>query len=659
MEHSIQAPNEAAAPPKSPATPGGSQTWRKRPRDYGEELKGLSSSGEEDNYRKESTSAFKRQRLSESTDADGRSRGEVEDLDDGEIAEESHRPSDIAQPINTKWSPQPDSAPQAMGQFDASASVSSKDEKGGKSYRIDEDLKQDHEIDVGEQHDNTSSTLSNSLQAALSGRNHGVQLGMRTSSTTEATEEPENQEEVQTTEEQENQYTKDEKKRIRSRDPVSTFEAGKETWNFPLTASKIAVPLGASEQDSVWQSLLENWIVHLVRANAETADRLNFKAVRAGWALYFSKKMGFLRGTHKETNTIRVAAQSFMTSLDKGVIGDMISRAQPKSPARASPNEELRLQAKYFPGAEDSLQYCLSCSDIGHTSQLCPLLKCRFCERNHNSFGCPTRQRCDKCRQIGHSVDRCQEKLALAPDELGGCAFCSGNHQDQNCFQIWKSFRPSGSNMKKVKIIPIFCYECGGNDHYGPECALSDKSGDVSDNTTWSRSNHDLYIDPESVDVATAWTDVDPNQIAKGGFHILGRATRTSHTYFVSSDESEDLIHPPVTKPPGRGEIKIGSSIGTAGGNLRGRGPVDVKKDLEDHFRLRMAVHYHYDPKPLPMTDHLGAVTVDHTVEADIEAVAVVVVEGNELRQTAGYICWAGHRHVTQHIAKAAWWKHR
>ncbi|KAI0912277.1 hypothetical protein F4824DRAFT_445383 [Ustulina deusta] len=583
MENPSHVTNGAHASP-SPAP-------QKRLRDYGAELKGLSPLGDEDSPREQSRPAVKRRKLGDSSDAHG---SDAESLDDGEIVE-SPPASHVAPSISTEAPLGANLASQPLNTLSAPTKVSSEYGEITTSLGTKENLNQipelNEERDSGgsREPENTSSVVNHHPQPPLPGWNHGIQLGTRTTFGTKSAgfsvQTPPAA--VKTEDEDQEPQTKKEKKRVRSRDPVSSFEASNATWNFPLGAPEVVAPENISEEDDFWVTLLKSWIVHLVLANGEAADRLTYKVVRSGWSLYFTKRMGFLQGTKKHITATRLVAQNFMTSLHKDNIETMISDARQKhstnqpdhdvSTMSASPSshdEEFRLQSKYFPGADDPSQHCLMCSGFGHTMQTCPELSCRFCKStNHNSFGCPTRRRCNKCRQTGHNIDTCQEKLALAADELGGCVFCSADHQDQACIEIWTSFKPSELNTKRVKNIPAFCYVCGGENHYGPECSLSDKSGKAS-TTTWSKATRDLYIDPECEDIAIAWIDVDHGQLARREFHIPGRATRKSHTYFVSSESEEDLIHAPVKKPQPRGEIRFASNIGTTNGNSRGRGGV-------------------------------------------------------------------------------------
>ncbi|GAP83136.2 putative protein AIR2 [Rosellinia necatrix] len=683
MEHPLQSPSEVHASPKPFDTCRDSPVSapQKRPYAYGEELKGLDPSEDEGNPRELSKPAFKRRKMGRGTAVDGSSSiggsSDVDDVDDGDDGDdgsdgsdadsdgvddgeivESPLPSGVAAPMSTESPLQASAWPQPMNTSNVLTSISSEEGEIIASEDTKEDSNQTQEVDEerdpgeSEERENASSAVNKSPQASLPNWNHGIKLGTRTTfgakstksffinpsaavGTSVAVETPPV---VETTdgnqEEQPKKEQEKEKKRVRSRDPVSFFEASNAKWNFPLSAQKIDVLADISEEDRFWPTLLKDWIARLVQENSEAADRLTYKVVRAGWSLYITKRMGFIQGTKRHMIATRTVAQNFMASLNKDKIDAMVSDARQKEPATKpdgdvsaaarlppSHDEEFRLQTKYFPNADDPSRHCLSCSGIGHATQTCPELSCRFCEsKEHSPFGCPTKRRCDKCLQTGHGVDTCQEKLALAPDELGGCAFCNADHQDEDCSEIWRSFIPSELNIKKVQSIPAFCYVCGGENHYGPECSLSGISGGVIYGATWSKANRDLYVDPKSEAIAIAWTGIDINQLTRPEFHILGRATRKTHTYFFSSDESEEeLIHAPVAKPQTRGEIRIASNIGTMNGNSHGQGG---RKG--SHFNPCLLGHYHHGLKSLHMVGRLDAAGVG------IAVAGVVVEEENE-----------------------------
>ncbi|KAI1303360.1 hypothetical protein F5Y03DRAFT_190580 [Xylaria venustula] len=590
MEQPSSPPNGApSASPRPGGTSKESPVPQKRARDYGAELKGLSPAADEAGPREQPSPAVKRRKLGSHSDADG---SDLESLDDGEIVEspsDSHMVPLLATEVPRGASP----GSQPLKTSSASVTVSSELGEIATSSETKHDLNPIQDVlgenDLGgsREQENQSPAISHHPQPGLPGWNSGIQLGTRTSfgAKPDVSSIPTTSASLITEEEDQEQQTRQEKKRVRSRDPVSSFEASNATWNFPLNAPDVVAPENTSESDDFWVTLLKNWIVQLVQANDEKAGRLTYKVVRSGWSLYFTKRMGFLQGTKKHITATRLVAQNFMSSLNKDTIETMLSDArqrpftnQPEgdttvtdSSLSSHDDEELRLQLRYFPNADDPSQHCLMCSGLGHTMRTCPELSCRFCNNtSHNSFGCPTRRRCEKCRQSGHNINTCQEKLTLAADEFGGCVFCGAGHQDTDCFEIWTSFRPSESNTKKVKSIPAFCYVCGGENHYGSECSLANK-GSMATDRTWSKATRDIYIDPECEDTAIAWTDVDLSRLPRNEFHIPGRATKKTHTYFVSSESEEDLIHAPVKQPPRRGEIRFASNIGTVNGNPSGQ----------------------------------------------------------------------------------------
>ncbi|KAI5923129.1 hypothetical protein F4810DRAFT_701362 [Camillea tinctor] len=580
-------------------------TTQKRARDYGEELKGLTPSGDESNQEVISTPAPKK--LKRDPDAGA---SDSEGLDDGEIVESSPpphgpdaSPSQSKSPIRGKSpaGPEPDDAPpKSPGHTGVGNPGEPRDPSGS-----------------------PPSAIGQHQPVPRPGGNQGLSLGSRTSfGTSRATPSPVKptvtgdtsvsppvsvtHEEVPSQNSAQPEppaKTKRKEKAPSSSDPAATFEASNLVWNFPTQrASKIDTKASEAQDRSFWLQRIKPWVFILLQANSDESERLTHKVVRAGFEIYLTRKMGYLQGTKKQMNTVRLIAQETMTSLSKQQLESMISEAREKLKSgdiqdnlsnadagddsgvdrplddddnendeddddrslssEVSISKEAQQQRKYFPSAENPSEYCLSCSAIGHRAHECPQKTCRFCNSTgHNAFGCPTRQRCTKCRQLGHGLDTCLEKLALAPDEMDSCAFCGAGHADDDCSEIWRSYNPLEGTIKKVKSIPSFCYNCGSHNHYGPECGLPGRGPKVTGPTTWSQANRDLYVDPESEAIAIAWASIDANQAYDGTIPELrfrGRATRSTHTHFVSSDESEEeLVHAPkrslvlaTTAPP-------------------------------------------------------------------------------------------------------------
>ncbi len=180
-----------------------------------------------------------------------------------------------------------------------------------------------------------------------------------------------------------------------------------------------------------------------------------------------------------------------------------------------------------------------------------------------------------KCKQLGHMKDQCREKLALAPEELD-CAICqSKSHTEESCDDLWRSFEPNPATAEKVNSLPVFCYGCGNEGHYGSDCGLSLTRASPSRRETWSKRNLDLYQDPSASKVALAFSipasafistraaDERPNF---GGRSIVPK----SHVFFEADDdeENEAFIHAPVPQKPKPGRIRFS---GKPGGGKDGR----------------------------------------------------------------------------------------
>ena len=267
---------------------------------------------------------------------------------------------------------------------------------------------------------------------------------------------------------------------------------------------------------------------------------------------------------------------------DKKVVPDGSSLRQEPT-ERGLAESELAYQERYFPGVPADALFCVLCASSGHREDRCPNTVCRFCQATeHASWSCPTRRRCLKCKQLGHGSGDCQEKLALAPGDGAECAFCqSHDHTESKCAVFRRSFWPDEANVGKVQNLPIYCYCCGGEGHYGTECGLSSIRTGTGVPDTWSTANWDRYVDPQSTEVAIIW---DPAFCAisngraadAGGRPDFGGKSIVPRTHIIFEDDDEEdegFIHPPVQKPtaPGQIRVKTNGRGGLANGQ-RGRG---------------------------------------------------------------------------------------
>ncbi|KAL6363394.1 hypothetical protein LRP88_02807 [Fusarium phalaenopsidis] len=251
------------------------------------------------------------------------------------------------------------------------------------------------------------------------------------------------------------------------------------------------------------------------------------------------------------------ANEEASSSLDKGLAnGNQASGAEQTSGSSnthtapidtqrnvPSGSEALEQQRRYFPSATDPTQMCL------------------LCGRN---ICCPTRQRCDKCRQLGHGAAHCTEKLALTKEEGLACAVCSSaDHLEKHCTLLWRSFHPDALTIKKVVSIPASCSLCGSDMHFSADCK---RRRDIVPNLTWSIENRDQYVDPECGLAAiedTAGGLQTGKTMRAPELKIRGHAARTTNVHYSESDDSdvEFLGHRPIKQRVQMGQIRMASNI--------------------------------------------------------------------------------------------------
>ena len=238
-----------------------------------------------------------------------------------------------------------------------------------------------------------------------------------------------------------------------------------------------------------------------------------------------------------------------------------------ESPAATEPIDDHTMEQlrKYFPSATDLTNLCLLCGRKGHMSANCSSSACKFCGSiQHWHFSCPTRSRCGKCRQLGHSSSTCEEKLALTKAEGLACSFCSSaDHLEDDCTEIWRSFVPDADSIHTVAFIAPSCSQCGSGQHYSSDCA---QGRDSTKNPTWSLSNRDRYIDRDCQNLAIE------DEAARSGatqksrapeIRIRGHASRTNNVIHYSSDDSdvEFLGNKRPMKRAPLGQIRMASNI--------------------------------------------------------------------------------------------------
>lgn len=127
--------------------------------------------------------------------------------------------------------------------------------------------------------------------------------------------------------------------------------------------------------------------------------------------------------------------------------------------------DELRKMGKgRYWGVE---QTCNKCQETGHIQKDCPYLICQKCRGEHKTRDCHTLTRCFTCNQLGHTSSDCP----ISNRRSERCSRCdSRQHPSQRCPDIWRCYIPDRGNKNWPKKIPVYCYSCAEEGHYGDDC---------------------------------------------------------------------------------------------------------------------------------------------------------------------------------------------
>jgi len=253
------------------------------------------------------------------------------------------------------------------------------------------------------------------------------------------------------------------------------------------------------------------------------------------------------------------------------------------SPVQLPSNEQPGERRRYFPGVGSDEVFCVVCTSSSHHADACPRYKCGFCQSTeHRSLACPTAFRCATCHLIGHNRIECPTgKLAPPPAEGEDrsifersrlCVLCQSNeHFEKSCINVWRSYEPDSGTVRKIKSLVPYCYRCGEEGHYGAECEPKpDAKPYVGPWRTWTHSNLEMYLDPNSPEEAIAIT-LPPDAITTdswSGRPDFGKSiVPTRHVFFEAADDDDDneaFIRPPVQRNSRPGQITFTSG----GGNV-------------------------------------------------------------------------------------------
>ncbi len=151
----------------------------------------------------------------------------------------------------------------------------------------------------------------------------------------------------------------------------------------------------------------------------------------------------------------------------------------------------------------------------------------------------------------------------MVPEDrpLPDCSVCEETgHREDACDVLWRTFDPSTAELRKVKKLPMSCYNCGSNLHYGAECKLKpSKNHHRSIAKTFSMENASQYIDESATDLAISLLASKYPQGPLRRREPKGKERDQEQ----SDDDPERFIRPKVARDDGQGShIRIGNGKG-------------------------------------------------------------------------------------------------
>ncbi|EEQ88257.1 zinc knuckle domain-containing protein [Blastomyces dermatitidis ER-3] len=203
---------------------------------------------------------------------------------------------------------------------------------------------------------------------------------------------------------------------------------------------------------------------------------------------------------------------------------------------------------------------CIDCMKEGHLADICPNKECEHCGAwsVHESRFCPSRRRCQRCRERGHDAEACSSLLKGSAAEEP-CDFCgSGDHTECECDLIWKL--PKRNPTSGRIFISISCCHCTSNRHLVGDCPTRNFPMNSS---SFSLKHFDPSVFSNLNTFPVTISGKGTSSQRNSGYKIRGRARGRS-----PSPESDgafgqpDSWNPTTHRSPPRGRIRFSNGIG-------------------------------------------------------------------------------------------------
>lgn len=190
----------------------------------------------------------------------------------------------------------------------------------------------------------------------------------------------------------------------------------------------------------------------------------------------------------------------------------------------------------------------------------------------HPGTLCPTRQRCARCRERGHTESQCSSRLKGSVSEVP-CDLCgSQNHVETQCERQWRLPIPEPPTSTSIRVS-VCCARCLSSSHLIGDCPSLSRPLSTSSFTLQG-------IDPNTI----ISTNIDyngpppppgrapPNRAPRGKNRRVGNIRSPS----PDSDENDMLPRgdrKPPPPPRGRGRGAARGAIRFGNGARPNRGP--------------------------------------------------------------------------------------
>ena len=223
--------------------------------------------------------------------------------------------------------------------------------------------------------------------------------------------------------------------------------------------------------------------------------------------------------------------------------------------------QELQIRYVFYEQDESCIDMtsparCLTCLAAGHSTETCPERICLHCSAvdEHTTRMCPTKLRCSRCREPGHSARSCRSnsKITSIP-----CDICSNPfHTEDSCPQRFFASSSAPPPTLPAKLW-ISCCICASKTHLVGDCPDADQDATARWSlkhlsSTTNIVNLSLEKATQQLERQAANRGLRPDNLrirGRAGTYQAGRYTRLDTEEEEDDDDSEDEFIRPTVAP--------------------------------------------------------------------------------------------------------------